>query len=248
MSLRNLIINGSSSTNGGIFDKVSIRGEGTVYGDLESDVVNIYGQGTFRDNVSVGTMKVMGQTDVNGSLNADLLKVYGQLDVSKASNIKHLKVRGEVDFNHHLNGEHVDNKGSLKVNGNVTCDQFLSKGECKIDGLLSAEEINLKLLFTTSRITEIGGGKVSVNKHNFPYGFSFRAKKAHLVTTVVEADDIYLEYTTAKVVRGNNVKIGPGCDIDLVEYRDSIRVSPGSTVRSEVNTNIKNIDVPPVAN
>lgn len=245
MSLRNLVINGSSSTTGGDFDKVTIRGEGTVFGDVKSDLISIYGQGTFRNNVLVDTMKVMGQTDVNGSLKADNLKIYGQLEVSKTSEIKQLKVRGEVDFLQHLNGERVDNKGSLKVNGNVTCDHFLSKGECKIDGLLSAEEINLKLLLATSRITEIGGAKVSVNRHHFPWGINFRMKKAHLVTTVVEADDVYLEYTTAKVVRGNHVKIGPGCDIDLVEYTGSIKVSPGSTVRSEVNSNIKSIDAPP---
>ncbi|MDF2557526.1 MAG: hypothetical protein K0R71_1354 [Bacillales bacterium] len=248
MSSKNLIINGSSSTNGGDFDKVSIRGEGTIYGDVKADVVNIYGQGTFRDNVSIKKMKVMGQTDIYGGINADLLKVYGQLDISKMSKVKHLKVRGEVKFFNHLYGERIDNKGSLKVNGNVTCDQFLSKGECKIDGLLSAEEINVKLLFSTSRITEIGGGTVSVNRHNFPYGINFRSKRAHLVTTVVEADDIYLEYTTAKVVRGNNIKIGPGCDIELIEYRDSIHVSPASTVHSEINTNVKKIDLPPKAN
>lgn len=248
MSLRNLIINGSSSTNGGNFDKVSIRGEGTIYGDIQSDVINIYGQGTFRNNVTAQKMKVMGQTDINGSVDADLVKVYGQLNVSKASKIKQIKIRGELDLLNHLHGERIDNKGSLKVNGNVTCDHFLSKGECKIDGLLSAEEINVKLLIATSRITEIGGGKVSVNKHNFPYGLHFRDKKAHLVTTIVEADDIYLEYTTAKVVRGNNIKIGPGCDIDLVEYRDSIHVSPGSTVHSEVNTSSQKIDIPPALN
>jgi cytoskeletal protein CcmA (bactofilin family) len=248
MSSRKLIINGSSSTNGGDFDKVSIRGEGTIYGDVNADVVNVYGQGNFRNNVSTKTMGVMGQTDINGSVVADFLKVYGQLDISKASNIKSLKIRGEVKSSQHLKGERIDNKGSLKVNGNVNCDHFFSQGECRIDGLLSAEEINIKLMIATSRITEMGGSKISVNRHNFPYGLSFRAKKAHLVTTIVEADDIYLEYTTAKIVRGNHVKIGPGCDIEMVEYRDSIRVSPGSTVHSEVNTSVKNIDAPPEIN
>jgi len=44
-----------------------------------------------------------------------------------------------------------------------------------------------------------------------------------LATESVEGGDIYLEYTKAKVVRGNNVNIGPGCEIDLVEYRNDFQ-------------------------
>lgn len=37
----------------------------------------------------------------------------------------------------------------------------------------------------------------------------------------IEGDDIHLELTRARVVRGNNVSIGSGCDIDLVEYKNN---------------------------
>lgn len=37
---------------------------------------------------------------------------------------------------------------------------------------------------------------------------------------MIEGDDIYLENTKADIVRGNKVKIGPGCQIGVVEYRD----------------------------
>ncbi|MCL6576409.1 hypothetical protein [Kyrpidia sp.] len=36
----------------------------------------------------------------------------------------------------------------------------------------------------------------------------------------IEGDDIYLENTRARVVRGTRVQIGPGCQIGLLEYSE----------------------------
>jgi hypothetical protein len=44
-----------------------------------------------------------------------------------------------------------------------------------------------------------------------------------LDTETIEGDDIYLEYTRVKVVRGSNVKIGKGCEIELVEYENNFQ-------------------------
>ena len=54
-----------------------------------------------------------------------------------------------------------------------------------------------------------------------------------LTTSVIEGDDIYLEATTAKIVRGNNVTIGSDCNIELVEYRNTITVAPDSKVNEQ---------------
>ncbi len=49
----------------------------------------------------------------------------------------------------------------------------------------------------------------------------FISHVGNLQTSIVEGDDIYLEHTIAEVVRGNNVTIGPGCEISVVEYHTS---------------------------
>lgn len=38
---------------------------------------------------------------------------------------------------------------------------------------------------------------------------------------IIKGDDIFLEYTKAKVVRGNNIIIGSNCEIDLIEYKNN---------------------------
>ncbi len=55
--------------------------------------------------------------------------------------------------------------------------------------------------------------------------------KGNLTTDVIEGDEIYLEYTTAKAVRGKNVTIGQGCNIELVEYVDNFNQHNDSVVR-----------------
>ena len=58
--------------------------------------------------------------------------------------------------------------------------------------------------------------------------------KAHLKAETIEGDDVYLEHTTAQVVRGNTVTIGEGCEIDLVEYRTDFKKTPGASVLKDM--------------
>ena len=51
-----------------------------------------------------------------------------------------------------------------------------------------------------------------------------------LCAETIEGDEIYLEYTKAKVIRGNNVTIGEGCEIELVEYKSLFEKSDKSVV------------------
>jgi hypothetical protein len=55
---------------------------------------------------------------------------------------------------------------------------------------------------------------------------------AELHTSQIEGDEILLEDTTADIVRGKRVEIGPGCNIESVEYSESLRVVDGATVRN----------------
>jgi hypothetical protein len=56
-----------------------------------------------------------------------------------------------------------------------------------------------------------------------------------LTVRIIEGDDIYLENTHAKVVRGNNIEIGPGCEIKLVEYKYSFKKDEMAEVGTHKN-------------
>ena len=53
---------------------------------------------------------------------------------------------------------------------------------------------------------------------------------SELVTDLIEGDDIYLENTHAKVARGNNITLGPGCEIGIVEYKNDFKQDKAAEV------------------
>ena len=57
--------------------------------------------------------------------------------------------------------------------------------------------------------------------------------KGELTTELIEGDEIYLENTNAKIVRGNNITIGEGCNIGLIEYSGEINISSESIVKEQ---------------
>ncbi|MDP4086555.1 MAG: cytoplasmic protein [Bacillota bacterium] len=226
---KNLIINGSGSYSGGSYDKIIIRGEGTVTGDVECSLFKTYGTSEAVENVKVETMKVFGEGEVKGQFHAGELVVMGTMSIGGKALIKKLKVRGMLDAGERLYGENVDIKGSIAVEGDVEYDTFHSIGSFEIKGLLNAETIQIALRHSNSTAEEIGGGKISVKRKSAL--LPFFKDNGSLTAKVIEGDDIYLENTEAEVVRGNTVKIGPGCTIGSVEYVYHFSQSLDSTVK-----------------
>jgi len=46
----------------------------------------------------------------------------------------------------------------------------------------------------------------------------------------LKLDEIYLENTHAKIVKGDNIKIGSECKIELVEHKESFKKDDKSEV------------------
>lgn len=87
-----------------------------------------------------------------------------------------------------------------------------------MNGLLQSENVQMTI-YGTSRLTKINGETIQIKR-----GF----KDMHLImemfsslTPKLRGNDIHLEYTYARFVRGKNVSIGPGCVIDAVEFENT---------------------------
>lgn len=170
-------------------------------------------------------VKIMGESDVNGDLTCRQLRVMGTVNVHGETKSKLTRVVGEVDVDGHFHGDVVKIVGQLSVKGDCNAEVFKLRGTFNIGGLLNAGRIQVRL-FGPTVAQEIGGGQIEV-KRNLPMSVS---SYKHLTVDSVEGDDIRLEYTRAKVVRGNRVNIGPGCEIDLVEYKDHYQQSKQARV------------------
>lgn len=231
----NLEILGGGSASGGTYHNAVIKGQGQINGDLECDNLEIRGVAEVAGNVKAKTVTIKGVTQIKGSFEAEDVEISGQTNIHGLASVKILEVEGFAAVGGSLSAEEVTIKGAININGDCNAEVFMSKGAFAIDGLLNAGKIEISL-FGGSKAREIGGGLIQVK----PVGRFFGGlhKLFHtmfnlpegLTVETIEGDDIYLEYTTAKVVRGNNVSIGPGCEIVMVEYKINFQQAEGAKV------------------
>lgn len=230
-------ISGSGSAGGGRYDSVKISGSGKITGDvvcnefkssgsakventLEAEVVKVSGSAKFVGDVTANEFKSSGSANLEGNFKGGSLKVSGSV-----------KVHGQVDC------EEVSSSGSLKVEGDCNAEVFRSSGSCGIGGLLNANEIEIKI-GGRCEIGTIGAENVDIKLGNgigiiSEFISSLFGNDLYLYCDSIEGDNIFLENTMAKVVRGNRVKIGKGCKIDRVEYKESVWVDRDARVESQ---------------
>jgi len=220
---------GDGALSGGTYGNITVNGAGSINGDIDCLTFKINGASTNTGRVVAQTMVVNGSATINGELQAGLLKVNGDTSVRDGAGVGQLIVNGNCQVGGSVASHQVDLKGYLKVGGDLETDAFSGDGAFQIGGLLNAGLIDLRLHGPASA-REIGGERVSVRLGS-GWGslFTFFADK-RLITDSVEADQVSLEYTTAKVVRGKDVTIGQGCSIGLVEYAETYTPLAGASV------------------
>ena len=217
----NLIINGTGTYPGGHYDKISIRGEGTISNEVNCSSFHVYGTSEVEENIKANSVRIMGETEVKGNVEAKETLVMGTMVIDHAAQLESVKVFGLLEVGERLVGETANIKGSISVKGDVEYEQFDSSGSFEIKGLLSADTMKIGLSFGDSFAEEIGGGKITVRRKSWMIPFTNIAlskKTGYLTARIIEGDDIYLENTKADIVRGKKVKIGPGCEIGSIEY------------------------------
>lgn len=204
-------INGHGSSTGGKYNSVTINGSGSIGADLECV-----------------TMRVNGQCNVDGSVKADSVKINGNSSIKGNLEAEKVNVKGMVDIGGNLSVEEAKTQGNISIDGDCNAEIFSVDGMFAVEGFLNAGELELNL-YGPSRAREIGGEKITVKKSG---KFGFGSLKSiimpfghtkELTVDTIEGDDIHIENTQAKVVRGNNIELGPGCEVELVEYKDSFK-------------------------
>jgi cytoskeletal protein CcmA (bactofilin family) len=231
-----LIISGVGSSSGGIFNNVLINGQGKINGNVDCNDFTISGVGSVEGSVKTKTGKISGKGGIKGDLQSDEFKVDGCANIGGSIEVKEVRFEGVIDINGSVDAETVENKGVITIKRDCNAEVFISRGAFKIGGLLNAGNIDINL-YAPCKAKEIGGEKIEINM-----GHSFSLRKLiksiiplldiniGLCSETIEGDEIYLEYTKAKVVRGNNVTIGEGCEIELVEYKERFEKSDKSVV------------------
>lgn len=231
--LHDIVINGSGETNGGRFRKVVIRGDGSIHGKIECAAFINRGTSTAYHAVQAGKIKITGQSLFRGDVSAERMGVVGQTTFERAVTVGRMNVTGEADIRGHLKGEAVKIRGKVLVAGDVEAESFTAIGGLSVAGMLNAGtvDIGLRRYVGTSEAKEVGCENLRVRAKKWL--FVPDVAKPALTVELIEADVIDIEATRAKVVRGNRVRIGAGCDIDLVEYKQELEIHPRAAVKEK---------------
>lgn len=145
---------------------------------------------------------------------------------------------GDCHIGGALKGDSIKIYGDVKVGTNCEAEVFVCSGSFQIGEMLNAELVDITL-YGNCRVSEIGGKdiEVRINPKNFSILkmlFAVGNRRRRLKADVIEGDNLYLEATDAKVVRGKNITIGEGCEIERVEYSDSLNVIKGGSVKEQI--------------
>lgn len=215
--LPDLIINGVSDGAGGTYNSVSIDGVGKVIGPIVTRI--------FKGN---GIMKLMSDLTAEEAECNGTLKVKGNLHFGT------MKVDGILTIAESLRGENCILNGLLNTQGDCELEDFAGEGTFSVGGLLSAGHMDFRLQ-GQGKAKEIGVESLvirQVNQGIWSKMFSGIIPKLRpeLSTHTIEGDYIDLEYTSAKMIRGNVVLIGSGCNIGIVEYRSQLTVHPEARI------------------
>ncbi len=195
----------------------SVRGQGS----LETRRFRVSGSTVMQGPVELSEGRASGSVRIDGSV-----RVLSQLVLSGAT-----RISGAVA------GERVRGSGGLFIGQEVALEEMSWSGSVQCSGLISAEAIELTLQ-GASEVGELAGAKIRVmlgKVGNWTRWVPFTGSQAaRLMVSEVSGDDILLEGTHAKTVRGDRVVIGAQCRIDRVEYRDSLEVHPDALVGESV--------------
>ncbi|MGF7400992.1 hypothetical protein PQ744_11420 [Thermoanaerobacterium thermosaccharolyticum] len=236
---QNIKIVGDNTSAGGLFNNVSVVGNGIFNSSVDCVYIKVAGDCTINGDLKTASGVVAGDINIKGSLSADMFKVAGNMTVDYNTSIKNLITHGNATINGNISSEKIDANGYFTIEGNCNSEVFKSKSiVMKLNGLLNADDIDIQI-YGRSAVREIGGEKIMIRggsesifkRLKLIKSMIYDACKGDLTTDVIEGDEIYLEYTTAKAVRGKNVTIGQGCNIELVEYVDNFNQHSDSVVR-----------------
>jgi cytoskeletal protein CcmA (bactofilin family) len=197
----------------------------------------VLGNADVSGNIEMKSFHIFGQANIRGNVQGETIKLFGEMNLRGNAATSDFHLRGAAHVDGDIIGGTIHGYGEMKVSRDCEADVFSVKGAVEIGNTLNAEQVELYPHFTDSYIAEIGGKTIHVQRSKalniLHFLKRFAPDSAKLVAETIEGDDIYLEHTHAKIVRGDRIIIGPGCNIDLVEYHTSFQQDEKAIVKEK---------------
>lgn len=243
---RSIQISGSGTISGGRYENVVVSGSGRAEGDIECAKLSISGSGRLNGRVEAREVKVSGSGHFAGEVAADDVRASGSAHFEKGLTARQsVKISGGGTVEGLLRAKSATVSGSVKLGGGAECEEMNVSGGFCATGLINAGTLIIRL-GGDCVAEEIGGDTVVVvddrpgrqsrplNLKIFGLDLGRLGPSRSLRCESIEANKVHLESTVAKIVRGGEVEIGPGCEIERVEYSAKLTVDEDAKVGERV--------------
>ncbi len=237
-NLNDARINGDGTVSSGTYGAIVLNGAGTVTGDVQCNELTVNGVGKCLGAVKADEVTVNGAGTFEGPVQAVEFRANGTADVHAGLGVGRLKVAGTCGVDGGVAAREVELRGELRVGGDLEAETLTGEGRFAINGMLNAGDIDLRLHGRNSA-REIGCERMVLRVPDGITAIFSAFTDRRLTAESIEGDHLELIATTAKVVRGQDVTLGEGCQVDLVEYTGSLTKLAGAQVREERKVEVR---------
>ncbi|MBE6899527.1 MAG: hypothetical protein E7479_02530 [Ruminococcaceae bacterium] len=227
-------IAGAGVIGGGEYDKVSISGSVKAEGFIRCK--ELHCSGAFSGNAEIeceNEIKISGAFSNSGKIAAKEFRASGSAKTGAVS-AEIIKVSGAFKAHGNLKATEISVGGGLITEGDIEAEKAEITGGINCGGLINAEELRVELSNSSgSKAENIGGSRIVIENYREKgiieriFG---RKTCGFVVSESIEGDEIIIEHTKAKTVTGKYVMIGEGCEIGLLQYSESVEISPKAKI------------------
>ena len=214
-----LEMSGLGRSDGGTFNEVRLEGIQRFSGAVKC--VDFRSEGIFRaEDVECQQRLTIEGIGTMRSLQANIIDVEGVCQVKERLVCQLLKLEGYLRVGQTLKTKTAQLVGKFKFKETV---------EAEIVDLVFVEHSSFDVISaTTVKIKRDLEGSYGRKQPSFFANLKQRLMIGHLI----EGEEVEIDYCKVKQVYGDRIKIGPYCQIDEIEYKESLEIHPTAVVKS----------------
>ncbi|MDH6374439.1 cytoskeletal protein CcmA (bactofilin family) [Paenibacillus sp. PastF-3] len=197
---------------------LKVRGSLILKEDVRADIIDVVGHLSAQNNVTTAKLKVSGDCSIGGHCRAEQVINLGGLRVQ------------------HIQADRLQSSGYFSAAQNAAVETFYAEGAVKIHRLTAESSIELRLGNRSTIDVIKSSGTITV-KPSLKLMNALIPYFRKLTCETIEGTSIMLYRTTAELVCGEDIVIGPGCSIGEIRYSKSLTVDPKSQVARTVFLN-----------
>ncbi|MFQ6013105.1 MAG: hypothetical protein ACE5LS_05625 [Thermoplasmata archaeon] len=182
-------------------------GSGKVTTDLKAELVRISGACKIEGRCECEVFRASGAAKVNGDVQAREFRSSGSTKIEGDLRAEEVSVSGMTTVRGSIEAQEISVGGMLRVDRWVRAESFRSRGTFRIGEGLEAKEIKI-LLDDVAEVPVLRGEDIVVKRGK---------RRGGLRAKTIEGNRVSVSGAQARLVRGQDVRIGPQSRIDVVE-------------------------------